>query len=386
MNIEIKNLNKAAKRILKAIKDKEKIILYGDADLDGVASVIILKESIVNLGGDLPVVYFPDREKEGYGITETALKSFKNHAPALIVAADCGIGNFKEINEAKKLGFSVILIDHHEILDKLPKADIIVDPKQKGDRYLFKKFAATGLVYKTALALFGEKIPSVLNNNFLELTALATVADMMPKESENRIFIEQGLPLLKESFRPGIKIFFEVKEFDSYPDLNLKISKIISILNVRDVKGKMPASFRLLTAPSLAKAKEIFKKLLQKNQIRKEKIEKILLDVEKRIELKSDSVIFEGEKYFEVETISTVASLVSKKFQKPAFIFKKMEKESQGTVRTPYNIDAVSLMKGCSKYLLTFGGHPQAAGFRIKNENLDKFKEMLLKTFRHLYQ
>ena len=138
--IEIKNLNKVAARIKKAIKNKEKIILYGDADVDGTTSVIILQDSIKSLGGKITDIYFPDRENEGHGITETGLNFLKKHAPGLLISVDCGIGDIKEVLMAKKMGFQVIIIDHHQILDEMPKADIIFNPKQLDDKYHFKEF------------------------------------------------------------------------------------------------------------------------------------------------------------------------------------------------------------------------------------------------------
>ncbi|MDP4007429.1 MAG: DHH family phosphoesterase, partial [bacterium] len=144
----IKNLDKAALRLQKAAEQAEPIILYGDADLDGVCSAIILKETLRTLGGNVVRVYFPDREKDGYGITPRALKELKKFSPALLVAMDLGISNFKEIEEAKKMGFEVVLVDHHVVLDKLPAADIIVDPKQEGDTYPFKELAACGLTFR----------------------------------------------------------------------------------------------------------------------------------------------------------------------------------------------------------------------------------------------
>ena len=148
MPAEIKNLKKAANRILKAIKQKEKIIIYGDADLDGVTSVIILEECIKNLGGKITTIYFPDREKESYGLNEKALFYFKEHDPALLIVLDCGIGNFEEMKKAKELGFEVIIIEHHEVLDKLPEASIVVDAKQKGDKYPFKYLATVGVTFR----------------------------------------------------------------------------------------------------------------------------------------------------------------------------------------------------------------------------------------------
>ena len=247
--MEIKNLKKAANRILKAIKSKEKIVIYGDADLDGVTSVIILKESIQNLGGDISAIYFPDRGKEGYGISKTALDFLKTITPALLVALDCGIGNFQEVKIAKSLGFEVIIIDHHQILDKLPEASIIVDPKQKGDKYPFKEFAAVGIVFKLSQLLLKEKMSEAMRKNFLELVALGTIADMMIEQDENKLFIMKGLESLENSWRPGIKKFLNSIPFTpqekNYLNLRQKISKIISILNVRDVENKMPASFRV---------------------------------------------------------------------------------------------------------------------------------------------
>lgn len=382
MKTEIKNLKKAAERILKAIKKKERIILYGDADLDGATSVIILEESIKTLAGKISAIYFPDREIEGYGITEIGLNFLKEKAPALLVVVDCGISNFKEVKLAKKLGFEVIIIDHHEILDRLPEADIIVDPKQKGDKYPFKRLAAVGIIFKLSELLLKEKITGSLRRNFLELVAIATIADMAPKEADNKIFIEEGLVSLENSWRPGIKAFLEIEPFKSYANLNQKVSKIISILNIRDVKNRLPASFRLLTSPSLDETKKIVKKLLAKSEVRKEKIEKMLEEIEWRIVKKAEPIVFEGDSDFELILLSSVASIIVKKYQKPTFLFKKLAKESQGTVRNPSELNSVVLMKKCSKYPLTYGGHAQASGFRIKNENLEDFKKCLIKNLK----
>ncbi|MFH1036956.1 MAG: DHH family phosphoesterase [Patescibacteria group bacterium] len=379
--MEIKNLRKAAERIKKAVKDKEKIILYGDADLDGVVSVIVLRETIKNLGGNVTAVYFPDRETEGYGLSDTGLSYLKQFSPGLLVTLDFGIGNFQQVKDAKKMGFNVIIIDHHEILDGVPKADIVVDPKQKGDRYPFKGFANAGITFKLAEIMFGDKMTESVRKNFLELVALATVADMMPREADNEIIITEGLRFLEESWRPGVKVFFEPEFFSDY-ELKQKISKIISVLNVRDVKNQMPASFRLLSVSSVEEAKEIIKGLLEKNEQRREKIKEISSELEKRISGKEEPIIFEGDSNWDISLISIIASIAVQNFGKPAFIYKIMNGESQGTVRAPEGIDSVALMKKCKKLLITFGGHPAASGFRIKSENLGKFKSCLIKNLK----
>lgn len=379
--VEIKNLKKAADRLRKAIQGKENIILYGDADLDGVTSIIILKETIKNLGGKIEAIYFPDREKEGYGISKEALNFLKEKAPALLIAVDCGISNFEEILLAKKLGFKVVIIDHHVVLDKLPEAEIIVDPKQKEDKSPFKYLATVGIIYKLAETIFSQKMDVKLRENFLELVALGTIADMMPRERKNKIMIEEGARSLENSWRPALKVLLEEEFPDTYESVFQKISKIISILNVRDIEHRLPASYRLLTALSEEEARKLLSRLIDKSFERKRKREEIITEIEKRISKEDQSIIFEGDSSWDLILLGSIASIISQRYGKPAFLFKKGEKESQGSSRLSIDDDLVEAMKSCSKILETFGGHAKAAGFRIKNENLEEFKKCLIKYF-----
>ena len=379
--MEIKNLKKAAERIKKAVKNKEKIILYGDADLDGASSLLLLKEAIKNLGGEITAIYFPDREKEGYGLTKQALHSLRVNAPALLITLDLGISNFEEISLAEKLGFEVMIIDHHEVLDKLPEAKIIVDPKQKGDKSSLRYLATVGIVYKLSELLLSNKMSQELKQSFLEIVALGTIADMMPREGENEIMIAKGLQSIMNSWRPGIKAFFRERSFENYY-ISQKVFKLISLLNVRDVQNQLPASYRLLTVPSLAEAKTILDVLIEKSFERKIKIEEIREETERRIFGEKDLLVFEGDTSWELILLGSVASMISQKYQKPTFLFKKSEKESQGTARTAKGFDLVKAMKSCAMLLESYGGHSPAAGFRIKNENLEKFKECLIKYFK----
>jgi len=377
---EIKNLKKAAKRILEAIKNKEKIILYGDADLDGVASLVILKEVIKNLRGQIFAIYFPDREKEGYGINLQALNYFKAEAPALLIALDCGIGNFDEINLAKKIGFKIIIIDHHEILNGLPKAEIIIDPKQKGDKFPFKGLATAGIVFKLSEILLKEKLTQGLKENFLELVALATLADLMPKVDENLNFIEEGLKTLKESWRPGLRVFSEIDSLKNYESPLEFSQKIISTLNAAGQKDHLSEAYLLLIESDFNRTKNLAKNLLEKRYQRHFRIKEITNEVEERILKKiKEKIIFEGDFNWKLTELGPVASRICHRYQKPIFLFKIDEKESQGAVRTPQGIDSVKLMAKCGQFLETYGGHPLASGFKIKNENLEKFKNCLIK-------
>jgi len=373
----IKNLQKAADRILEAIENQEKIVLYGDADLDGVSAVIIVKEAIQNLKGKVAEIYFPDREKEGYGITPHALECLKEFSPALLIALDCGISNFEEIKKAHELGFEVIVIDHHKILEKLPEADIIVDPKQEGDSYPFKELSTGGIAFKLAELIVGDRMSEGLRDSFLELAGLSTMADKMPKEEDNEYFIEEGLRSLEDSWRPGIQAMFSMFSDLDYNRYN-RISKIISILNVRDVEDGYPSSYNVLTTSSPEKLTEIISRLRRKNEERQEKMHQIVDEVRERDARKAEPIIFEGESYWDYPLISAVASIISQDVEKPVFLYKKLDEESQGTVRSPSDIDSVELMKKCKQYVETYGGHPRASGFRIKNEKIEQFKNCLI--------
>lgn len=378
---EIKNLKKAAKRIIKAAKNKERIVLYGDSDLDGVSSVVILKETIKNIGGEVASVFFPDRENDGYGITEKALEELKNLAPALLISLDLGISSFKEAKIAKKMGFEVMVIDHHQPLDKLPDVSIIVDPKQKGDEYPFKEFATAGIVFNLSQEILGKNFSEGLKNSFLELTALATLADMMSVEKENKILIDQGLFSLKKTFRPGLRVFSDVLEGGIFSDNNLQ--KVISALNNcgRATKDKINEAYFLLTSVSIEEAKKTAKNLVAQNLEKKEKVKEIVQEIENRLKNKQDNIVFEEYSFWSLALAGSVASNICNKYQKPTFIFKKGEKESYGSVRTPKGVNSVDAMATCADFLITYGGHPPASGFRIKNENLEKFKECLIEYF-----
>jgi len=378
--MEIKNLRRCGERILRAIKEKERIVLYGDTDLDGVCSVIVLKEAIEAAGGSVAAVYFPDREKEGHGLTESGLRHLAKFSPGLLVVMDLGITSFSETKFARSLGFEVIIIDHHEIIDKLPEAEIIVDPYQEGDECDFKDLATVGLAFKISQIILGERMKGSLKKKLLELVGLATIADMVSPIKENKEFIEEGKKAMRESQRPGIRAFLEAEEIKNLPNLEEKISKLISALNIREGKDHLTVSYLLLTLPSFEESRKIVKEVLAKHKERKKMIGEVIKAVEEKI-CEKEPIIFAGSRDFEFTLVSLAASRICQKHKKPTFIYKKWENEAAGSVRTPEEVDSISLMKKCSSFLLRFGGHSHAAGFRIKNENLEKFKECLIRSF-----
>jgi len=388
-DMEIKNLKKVAQRILKAIENKEKIILFSDSDLDGVTSLIILKETIENLGGKVKLVYFSFRE-DGYGLNKKALRFLKSKAPALLICLDLGIGNFEEVKLAKKYGFEVIIVDHHDILGKLPPASIIVDPKQKGDRSLFNFLANVGIVFKLSKEILPKSLFKELEKSFLELAALGTIADLMPQIGENKEIIEKGIESLKTSERIGIRVFFERK--GTVPIWGLSpnsktnsesASRIISLLNAgQQEKDNLTETYLILSASEISKARKILSILLRKNKKRKLKIKEIILEVEKRVsKQKPQPIVFEGKNNWSLVHLGSAASKICQKYKKPIFLFKEKKNLILGSVRSPKGINNLEALKSCSKFLKTYGGHPQASGFYLKEENLERFKNCLIEYY-----
>jgi len=378
----IKNLQKAAQRIKRAVKNKERIILYGDSDLDGVSAVLILEHAIKSLGGNVAALYFPDRPTEGYGITKKALEKLQNIAPALFVTVDLGISNFEEVKLAKKAGFEVIIIDHHVVLDGIPEADIVVDPKQPGDSYPFKEFAACGLALRVAESMLGKNIAQALENSMKELAALGTIADMMPRREDNIVIIEEGITAFTDSWRPGIRAFFETKLASEIDSVNVKAEQLISILNVREIKDGFPGAYRLLTAPTLEEAKELIESFIEQNKLRKERIQLLVDEIQKRISTKiGDPVIFEGGSEFDFVLLGAAASIIAKDYRKPTFLFLARAQDNIGSVRAPSGFNTVEAMKHCSKLLNEYGGHPQASGFSLPTKNTQKFRKCLIEYF-----
>ncbi len=379
----IKNLSKLGNRIKKAIQLKERVILYGDGDLDGITSVIILKETIEKLGGKITTIYFPNREKEGYGITDRALYHLKKFTPALFIVLDMGMNNLQKLEKAKKLGFEVAIIDHHEIVSKIPKDYIVVNPKQKNDKYPFKHLSTVGLTFKLSQLILKNQLSEEIERKFLQLVTIATIADMMPQKGENKILINKGKKILSQSPLLSISAFFKLKQFRKLR-LEDKIHKLISVLNVREVKNNLPISFFFLQETSLSKVNTIIKKLLKKHQERKEKMEQMMTFIEKN-SFPAEPILFLGKESFEYPLVPQIASKLCQRYKKPVFIFKKRKGESIGSVRSPSGVNVVELMKKCSQYLLSFGGHPFAGGFRIKTKCLKDFKKCLISNYEKTY-
>ena len=379
---EVKNLDKAAIRIKQAVKNKENIVLFSDADLDGVASLIILEESIKSLGGKVSLAYFPNRETQGYGLTEVVLEDIKSYAPGLLILSDSGVTTFKEIKIAKEMGFSVIVVDHHEILNnKLPEADIIIDPKQESDSYPFKLMAACGLCFRLAEKIIGDSEDTKsLRQGFVELAALGTISDMMPKEYDNQEIIQQGLYHLANSQRPGLKVLIDIFEGEQLASSELA-SKIISVLQLTDFEKNHTESYLLLTKGEEVEVAKLARLLIEKSLNRHSLIKELVRETKQECEQENSCIVFNGGNGIPHLLTGNIASKLCNRLKKPCFIYAGKNGVSRGSVRMPKGINGVEALNHCKDLLDVYGGHPQAAGFTIKNENLEKFKGCLTKYF-----
>ncbi|HOS88010.1 MAG TPA: DHH family phosphoesterase [Candidatus Pacearchaeota archaeon] len=398
MAMKIKNIELAAERICQAVLRGEQIIIFADSDLDGVASATLMKETIDNLVSVLPeknkkeypdvLAFFPDRHNEGYGLNDKALifiktKKILNFKPALLITLDCGITNYAEIESAKQSGFDVIIIDHHiPIGGQLPKADIIVDPKQPEDNFPFKEYCNTGLTFKLSQEILGDKMSSLLKESFLQLTALATISDMMIEEDENKDFILQGLANIEKSQRPALRALVEIlgpQNFNSTRDL---VSKMNGILNSSLMDDHVMLVYKYLIESNFEKAKIMANQFIEEHETRQREIISLTENIKYQLgDSPLDLIIFIGSPQYNIEYLGSVASRLANYYNKPVFLYEQHDEYSRGTVRVPKGCDAVKAMESCSYLLQTFGGHPAAAGFTVANENLEKFKEELIKYF-----
>lgn len=391
----MKGIKEASERIVKAVENKEKIIIVGDYDADGVCGLTILTEALKSIGAGELETYIPDREKEGYGLNMDIVKYIESKKHDLVITIDCGISDKEEIEFLKDKKIDTIVIDHHLVPDVLPPADIIINPKQKDDQYPFKNLCAAGLAFKMTQALFKKDKTKKDGEEkwLLDLAAIATVADVVPLLDENRVFVKYGLYVLSKTKRIGLRELMKVAKIEpviidnDLIETNLNPHtigfQIAPRINVASRMDHANVSYELLTTKSLPKAKEIAEGLEQKNKKRQQITEKIIKEIKDRIasQVSSEKIklIFEYGEDWPAGILGIIAGKLSDKYYVPAFIFSKKDGVSICSARSipPFNI--TEAIAGSKNILENFGGHPQAAGLTIKNNNLEKFKDNLLK-------
>ncbi len=383
-------MDKAVERIKTAIEKKEKIAIYGDYDVDGVTATALFYTFLNNLAASV-TYYNPDRIKEGYGVNLEAIKKLKDEGVSLIISGDCGITAWKEVEEAKKLEVDFIVTDHHESPEILPNAISVLNPHQSGCPYPGKEITGVGVIFNLVIGLrralrdsgfFKNNEPNL--GDYLDLVALGTVADCASLTNVNRIFVKEGIKRMLNSKRPGIIALKEVsgiREGVNSFDLGFKLGPRVN------ASGRLKnASFavELLISESLEKARELAKLLNGENSKRQNIEEEILLDAISQIEsnpsfLNSKSLVLASPDWHP-GVIGIVSSKLVERYQRPVVLLAIGEDGiGKGSGRSVEGINIYAALSECRELFEKFGGHELAAGMSIREENIDKFREMLAK-------
>ena len=376
------DMQKAVDRINEAIENEEKILVYGDYDADGITSTVLLVETLISMGANVSS-YIPNRFEEGYGPNKEAFTKIIDSGITLIITVDNGIAGVEEVDLANELGCDVIVTDHHKIQDTIPNAYAIIHPEHPEGNYPFKKLAGVGVAFKLAHALL-EIFPDFL----LDLVAIGTIADMVSITDENRIFVKQGLELINEDPRIGLKMLLELSGIDTKIDeqtVGFYIAPKLNSIGRMD-SAKLGLSFLMAEDPVTARA--LAEQIEQYNIQRKQVTEDIVKDVISKIEnseKKQKNVIMVSGEYHE-GVLGIVASNIVEKYQKPVFIMNEKEGVLKGSARSIFDFNIYEAMNKISDLFLAFGGHTLAAGFSFEKSNFEKIEEFLDNEFEEFKQ
>lgn len=371
------DMQKAVDRINEAIENEEKILVYGDYDADGITSTVLLVETLISMGANVSS-YIPNRFEEGYGPNKEAFTKIIDSGITLIITVDNGIAGVEEVDLANELGCDVIVTDHHKIQDTIPNAYAIIHPEHPEGNYPFKKLAGVGVAFKLAHALL-EIFPDFL----LDLVAIGTIADMVSITDENRIFVKQGLELINDDPRIGLKMLLELSGIDTKIDeqtVGFYIAPKLNSIGRMD-SAKLGLTFLMAEEPVTARA--LAEQIEQYNIQRKQVTEDIVKDVISKIEnseKKQKNVIMVSGEYHE-GVLGIVASNIVEKYQKPVFIMNEKEGVLKGSARSIFDFNIYIAMNKISDLFLAFGGHTLAAGFSFEKSNFEKIEEFLDKEF-----
>lgn len=374
----MKDVKKAVERIEHAIEKNQNIWVYGDYDVDGVSSTSILCIYFDSIG--YPVKYYiPNRLEEGYGINEDAIRLLKDQGCDLIISVDCGITSVKEVDTANELGIDVIITDHHEVQEQIPNAYAVINPKQEDCNYPFDMLCGCGVAFKLIQALTPEEEFENSMYDYLEVVTLATICDIVPLVDENRIIVKNGLKLMKEGRNLGLKELINVCGID-----NDKIGSShvgFSIGPRINASGRLGYSYlgvELFTTKSKQEAIEIANLLEEKNNERQMIEAKMYHEAEEIINNNdryiNDKVLVIANKGWQHGVIGIVASKLTEKYYKPTILLTIEDGEATGSARSIKGFSIFDTLVKCSDLLGRFGGHEQAAGLSMNEENIEELR------------
>lgn len=372
-----KGMNVAVERIIKAINNKEKILIYGDYDVDGITSTTVLKKYLMDRGISVDT-YIPNRLHEGYGLNKNAIDTIKERNIDLIITVDCGISAIEEVDYAVNLGMDVIVTDHHEVGEKLPNALAVIDAKRKDNTYPFRALAGVGVVFKLIQALSIKlEIKPEEYLKYLDLVCVGTISDIVPLEGENRTIAKLGLMLIKVTRNLGLRELIKssgYKEIDS----NTISFGVAPRINACGRMGHEEEALKLFLAEDLESATKITKELNEYNTLRQSTEKAIYEEAVQEIDrnhLDEKNSIVLGGKGWHHGVIGIVSSKVTDKYYKPSILLSFEDNIAKGSGRSVPGFDLYEGLTKCEDLLEKYGGHSMAVGLTLKKENLENFKE-----------
>ena len=372
-----KGMDIAVDRILQAINNKEKILIYGDYDVDGITSTTVLKKYLQERGG-IVNTYIPNRLNEGYGLNKEAIKKIKEMGTDLIITVDCGISGIEEVKYAKELGIEVIVTDHHEVGEVLPDALAVIDAKRKDNTYPFNLLAGVGVVFKVIQAIsikLNLKEEEYLK--YLDLVCVGTISDIVPLEGENRTIAKLGLMLIRVTKNLGLRELIKssgYKEIDS----NTISFGVAPRINACGRMGHEEEALKLFLAETKEEAVEVTKKLNEYNTLRQNTEKAIYEDAVSKIEkenIENKNSIVVGGYNWHHGVIGIVSSKVTEKYYKPSILLCFEDGIAKGSGRSIQGFDLYEGLTKCSELLDKFGGHAMAVGLTLNKENFENFKD-----------
>lgn len=374
----IRDMDIAVERIIKAISGKERIIIYGDYDVDGITSTSILFSFLKDFAKNVDF-YIPDRLEEGYGLSKYAIDKITAMGVDLIVTVDCGITAVDEVKYIKELGVDIIITDHHECKEVIPAALAVVNPKRKDCSYPFKELAGVGVVFKLVQALASKLGASGVIERFIEIAAMGTVADVVPLIDENRVIVKYGLERIAKTNNFGIRALINVAGLQGKQITSTSIGFILAPrINAAGRVGNARRGVELFLCKEKETAEQIAFELDQDNKARQQTENVILNDAIEMVlnnpEINSQKVLVLASEGWHHGVIGIVSSRITEKFYKPAILISLDGDEGKGSGRSISGFNLFDGLMHCSHLLDKFGGHELAVGLSIFKENIEEFR------------
>lgn len=377
----LKDMDKAAARITRAVDNMEKIAVYGDYDADGVTSTAMLYSYLETRGADV-IFYIPQREGEGYGMNMGAVEYLKEQGVSLIVTVDNGISSVQEVARANELGIDVVVTDHHRPQAILPDAVAVVDAYRPDDTSPYKHFSGVGIAFKLLMALEdGAGDVEDLLEAYSDLAAIGTIGDIVPLTGENRTLIRAGLERLSQSDRPGVQALLENAGIAGKALTSTNVAfTLVPRINATGRMGAPERAVRLLISGYEEEAEVLSEEICADNEERRrveaEIAEAAFADIEAKGYMKDRVIVVDGENWHH-GVIGIVASRVTERCGKPCMIISRGETEAKGSGRSIEGFSLFEAICACGDLLIKFGGHPMAAGITLKPENIEAFRKRI---------